>query len=126
MVGAVYVHVLRTLPRMRVPGERMTEESYATLSWNQPPVKFKAEMYCVLVRERVFFGFNRYAQTRPRRVLYNVHKRFHHFSSSPKKKKKSNYQNIFETHFPELTSVLVADSLLCLLSTENGCLEVVI
>ena len=30
-------------PRMGVPGERMTEESYATLSWNQPPVKFKAE-----------------------------------------------------------------------------------
>ena len=28
---------------MGVPGERMMEESYATLSWNQPPVKFKAE-----------------------------------------------------------------------------------
>ena len=28
---------------MGVPGERMTEESYATLSWNQPPVKFNAE-----------------------------------------------------------------------------------
>ena len=26
---------------MGVLGERMTEESYATLSWNQPPVKFK-------------------------------------------------------------------------------------
>ena len=28
---------------MGVPGERMTENSYATLSWHQPPVKFKAE-----------------------------------------------------------------------------------
>ena len=44
----------------------------------------------VLVRERGFFGFNRYAQTRPRRVLYNVYKRFCRFSSSPKKKKKKN------------------------------------
>ena len=30
-------------PRIKVLGERMTEESYATSSWNQPPVKFKAE-----------------------------------------------------------------------------------
>ena len=28
---------------MKVLGERMTEESYVTFSWNQPPVKFKAE-----------------------------------------------------------------------------------
>ena len=28
---------------MGVPGERTTEESYATLSWNQLPAKFKAE-----------------------------------------------------------------------------------
>ena len=42
----------------------MTEESYATLNWNQPPAKFKAEGGSaggVLVRERGFFGFNRYA-----------------------------------------------------------------
>ena len=30
-------------PRMGVLGERTTEESYATLSWNQLPEKFKAE-----------------------------------------------------------------------------------
>ena len=30
-------------PRMEVPGERMPEESYATLIWNQLPAKFKAE-----------------------------------------------------------------------------------
>ena len=30
-------------PRMGFPGEGMTEESYATLSWNQLPAKFKAE-----------------------------------------------------------------------------------
>ena len=44
----------------------MTEESYATLSWNQPPVKFKAERrfrgWCIGSREGLF-GFNRYAQT---------------------------------------------------------------
>ena len=38
-------------------------------------------------RERGFFGFNRCVQTRPTRVLYNVYKRFRHFSSSPKQKK---------------------------------------
>ena len=27
---------------MGVPGERMTKQSYTTLSWNQSPVKFKA------------------------------------------------------------------------------------
>ena len=77
-------------PRMGVSDERVTEESYATLSWNQPPVKFKAERRlrgrCIGSREEVF-GFNRSASTRPKRVLYNVFKRFRHFSSSPKKKK---------------------------------------
>ena len=34
---------VKSCPRMGVPGERMTEESYATLSWNQLPAKFKAE-----------------------------------------------------------------------------------
>ena len=51
-------------PRMGVPGERMTEESYATLSWNQLPEKFKAERRfrgrCIGSRE-VLCGFNRYA-----------------------------------------------------------------
>ena len=44
--------------RMGVPGERMTKESYATLSWNQPPVKFKAERRfrgrCIGSREGFF------------------------------------------------------------------------
>ena len=39
--------------------ERMTEESYATLSRNQPPVKFKAEKqfrgWCIGSREGVFW-----------------------------------------------------------------------
>ena len=43
---------------MEVPGERMTEESYATLGWNQPPVKFKAERRfrgrCIVSREGFF------------------------------------------------------------------------
>ena len=51
-------------PRMGVPGERMTEELYATLSWNQPPAKLKAERRfrgrCIGFREGVF-GFNGYA-----------------------------------------------------------------
>ena len=50
-------------PRMEVPSERMTEESYAALM--EPTTrKFKAEGGSaggVLVRERGFFGFNRYA-----------------------------------------------------------------
>ena len=37
------VFITGVWPRLGVPGKRMTEESYATLSWNQPPVKFKAE-----------------------------------------------------------------------------------
>ena len=45
-------------PRMGVPGERMTEESYATLSWDQLPAKFKAERlfrgWCIGSREGVF------------------------------------------------------------------------
>ena len=48
---------------MEVPSERVTEESYATLM-EPPPVKFKAERRFaggLLVRERGFFGFNRYA-----------------------------------------------------------------
>ena len=32
---------MRRLVEMGVPVERMTEESYATLNWNQPPAKFK-------------------------------------------------------------------------------------
>ena len=36
------------------------------------------------------------------------------------------HQNIFQTHFPDSTSVAVANSLLCIPTTENGCLEVVI
>ena len=51
-------------PRMGVPGEGMKEESYATLGWNQPPVKFKTGRrfrgWCFGSREGVF-GFNRYA-----------------------------------------------------------------
>ena len=47
------------LRRIGVPGERMTEESYATLSWNQPPVKFKSERRfrgrCIGSREGVFW-----------------------------------------------------------------------
>ena len=31
------VRLARVWPRMKVPGERVTEEAYATLSWNQPP-----------------------------------------------------------------------------------------
>ena len=56
-----------------IPGERMMEESYATLSWNQPPAKFKAERRfrgrCIGSIGGVF-GFNRYTLTRPRRVLF--------------------------------------------------------
>ena len=48
----------------RVLGERLTEESYATLSWNQTPTKFKAKRRfrerCIGSREG-FFGFIRYA-----------------------------------------------------------------
>ena len=43
---------------MGVPGERMMEESYATLSLNQPPVQFKAEKRfrgrCIGSREGFF------------------------------------------------------------------------
>ena len=46
-------------PRMGVSGERTTEESYATLSWNRPPAKFKAERRfrgrCIGSREGVFW-----------------------------------------------------------------------
>ena len=46
-------------PRMGVPGERMTEESYATLSRNQLPAKFKAERRfrgrCIGSREGFFW-----------------------------------------------------------------------
>ena len=35
-------------------------------------------------------------------------------------------KTFFKTHFPEPTSVLAANSLLCLLSTKNGCIEVII
>ena len=42
-----------------VPGERTTEESYATSSWNQPPVKFEAERrfrgWCIGSEEGVFW-----------------------------------------------------------------------
>ena len=41
----------------------MSKESYATISWNQPPVKFKAERRfrgrCIGSKEG-FFGFNSY------------------------------------------------------------------
>ena len=52
------------LPNGRVssdgsPGERMTEESYAILSWNQQPAKFKAERrfrgWCLGSREGFFW-----------------------------------------------------------------------
>ena len=45
--------------QMGVPDERMTEESYATLSWNQPLVKFNAERRfrgrCIGSKEGVFW-----------------------------------------------------------------------
>ena len=45
-------------PRMGVPGERMTVESYATLSWNLRPKSLKRKGGStggVLVQERGFF-----------------------------------------------------------------------
>ena len=74
-------------PWMGVPGERITEESYASLSWNQPPVNWKPKdgsVGGVMVRERGFLVLT----SKP---TYNVFKRFRLFCSSPKKKKKNVY-----------------------------------
>ena len=71
-------------PWMGDLGERITKESYVTLSWNQLPGKFKDERrfrgQCIGSREGFFFCFNRYVQSRPQRILYSVYKRFRYFS----------------------------------------------
>ena len=69
-----------------------TFKDFLKMKRYQPPAKYKAEWR--FHRRRIgsregFLGFNRYAQTRPRRVLYNVFQSFCHFTSSPKKKKKT-------------------------------------
>ena len=62
-----------------VSSDRMAEESYAIISRNLPLVNFKAERRS---RRRWndlvdgFFGYNRYASRRPRRMLYKVYNKY--------------------------------------------------
>ena len=97
------VRLARVWPRTKVPGERMTEESYATLSRNQPPVKVKAERRfrgrCIGSREGFFFVLT--GMLRP--ILgMSCTRSITDFTIFPPHPKKKNYNtfypNVFKTY----------------------------
>ena len=104
-----------------------TFKDFLKMKRYQPPAKYKAEWR--FHRRRIgsregFLGFNRYAQTRPRRVLYNVFQSFCHFTSSPKKKKNNEeVESAVTGYFEELNGSHYKQGIEAIKHRQGKCIE---